>query len=144
MHRNWKTLIKPNNLEAVELTETYGKFVAKPLERGYGVTLGNSIRRVLLSSINGAAVVAVRFAGVDHEFSTIPGVKEDVADIILNIKQVNLRYLGEGDTTIRVNTQGPKVITAANKLKIDSTFFIPQIYETYRAFAQNGGIAVIF
>lgn len=114
MHRNWKTLIKPNNLEAVELNETYGKFVAKPLERGYGVTLGNSIRRVLLSSINGAAVVAVRFAGVDHEFSTIPGVKEDVADIILNIKQVNLRYLGEGDTTIRVNTQGPKVVTAAD------------------------------
>jgi DNA-directed RNA polymerase subunit alpha len=114
MHRNWKTLIKPNNLEAVELTEVYGKFVAKPLERGYGVTLGNSIRRVLLSSINGAAVVAVRFAGVDHEFSTIPGVKEDVADIILNIKQVNLRYLGEGDTTIRVNTTGPKVITAAD------------------------------
>ena len=93
MHRNWKTLIKPNNLEAVELTEVYGKFVAKPLERGYGVTLGNSIRRVLLSSINGAAVVAVRFAGVDHEFSTIPGVKEDVADIILNIKQVNLIFL---------------------------------------------------
>jgi DNA-directed RNA polymerase subunit alpha len=114
MHRNWKTLIKPNNLEAAELTEVYGKFVAKPLERGYGVTLGNSIRRVLLSSINGAAVVAVRFAGVDHEFSTIPGVKEDVADIILNIKQVNLRYLGEGDTTIRVNTTGPKVITAAD------------------------------
>jgi DNA-directed RNA polymerase subunit alpha len=114
MHRNWKTLIKPNNLEAVELTDVYGKFVAKPLERGYGVTLGNSLRRVLLSSINGAAVVAVRFAGVDHEFSTIPGVKEDVADIILNIKQVNLRYLGEGDTTIRVNTSGPKVITAAD------------------------------
>jgi len=114
MHRNWKTLIKPNSLEAVELTDLHGKFVAKPLERGYGVTLGNSLRRVLLSSINGAAVVAVRFAGVDHEFSTIPGVKEDVADIILNIKQVNLRYLGEGDSTIRVSSSGAKVITAAD------------------------------
>ena len=114
MHRNWKTLIKPNSLEAVELTDLHGKFVAKPLERGYGVTLGNSLRRVLLSSINGAAVVAVRFAGVDHEFSTIPGVKEDVADIILNKKQVNLRYLGEGDSTIRVSSSGAKVITAAD------------------------------
>lgn len=114
MHRNWKTLIKPVNLEAVDLSETYGKFVAKPLERGYGVTMGNSLRRVLLSSINGAAVVAVRFAGVDHEFSTIPGIKEDVTDIILNIKQVNLRYLGEGDTTIRIKVNSPSVITAAD------------------------------
>ena len=114
MHRNWKTLIKPSGLQAVEDTPTYGKYVAKPLERGYGVTLGNSIRRVLLSSINGAAVVAVRIEGVDHEFSTIPKVKEDVIDIILNIKQVNLRYLGEGDTIIRIKTKKAKTITAAD------------------------------
>lgn len=114
MHRNWKTLIKPDNLEAVELSETYGKFLAKPLERGFGVTMGNSLRRVLLSSINGAAVVAVRFSGVDHEFSTIAGVKEDVTDIILNVKQVNLRYLGEGDTSIRIKVDSPKTVTAAD------------------------------
>lgn len=114
MHRNWKTLIKPDNLEAVELSETYGKFLAKPLERGFGVTMGNSLRRVLLSSINGAAVVAVRFSGVDHEFSTIAGVKEDVTDIILNVKQVNLRYLGEGDTSIRIEVDSPKTVTAAD------------------------------
>lgn len=114
MHRNWKELIKPKSLEAEKLEATYGKFVAKPLERGYGLTLGNSLRRVLLSSLNGAAVVAVRFEGVEHEFSTIPGVKEDVTDVILNIKQVNLRYLGESDTTIRLKAQGPKVITAAD------------------------------
>ena len=114
MHRNWKTLIKPSGLQAVENTPTFGKYVAKPLERGYGVTLGNSIRRVLLSSINGAAVIAVRIEGVDHEFSTIPKVKEDVIDIILNIKQVNLRYLGERDTIIRIKTDQAKTVTAAD------------------------------
>jgi DNA-directed RNA polymerase subunit alpha len=114
MHRNWKDLIRPKSVESVELTDTYGKFVAKPLERGYGVTLGNSLRRVLLSSINGSAVVAVRFEGVDHEFSSLLGVKEDVTDIVLNIKQVNLRYLGESDTTISIRARGPKVVTAAD------------------------------
>ena len=97
MHRNWQDLIRPKSLEADVLSETYGKFVARPLERGYGLTLGNSLRRVLLSSINGAAIVAVRIQGVDHEFSTVPGIKEDVTDIILNLKQVNLRYLGDDD-----------------------------------------------
>jgi DNA-directed RNA polymerase subunit alpha len=114
MHRNWKDLIKPAGLEAEKLTETYGKFVAKPLERGYGVTLGNSLRRVLLSSINGAAVVAVRFEGVDHEFSVISGITEDITDIILNIKQVNLRYLGEHDTTIKIQVKGQKIVRAAD------------------------------
>lgn len=114
MHRNWKELIKPKGVESVELTDNYGKFVVKPLERGYGVTLGNSLRRTLLSSINGAAVVAVRFENVDHEYSSIPGVKEDVVDIILNIKQVNLRYLGEADGVISLDVQGPKVVTAAD------------------------------
>jgi len=114
MHRNWKELIKPKSVETVELKDTYGKFVAKPLERGYGLTLGNSLRRILLSSINGSAVVAVRFDGVEHEFSSILGIKEDVTEIILNIKQVNLRYLGETDTTISIKTEGKKVVTAAD------------------------------
>ena len=110
MHRNWQDLIRPKNLEADVLQETYGKFVAKPLERGYGLTLGNSLRRVLLSSINGAAIVAVRIQGVDHEFSTVPGVKEDVTDMILNLKQVSLRYLGESDATLKVSAVGPGVV----------------------------------
>ena len=114
MHRNWKELIKPKGVELDKIDELYGKFVIKPLEKGYGVTLGNSLRRVMLSSINGAAVIAVRFEGVDHEFSVIPGVKEDVTDIILNIKQVNLRFLGEQDTIISIKEKGPKVITAAD------------------------------
>lgn len=114
MHRNWKDLIKPNSVEAEVLTDTYGKFVAKPLEKGYGVTVGNSLRRILLSSLNGAAVVAARFEGTEHEFSVIPGVKEDVTEIILNIKQVNLRYLGEEDTTITLKAEGSRIVTAAD------------------------------
>lgn len=112
MHRNWQDLITPKNLETEVCTDTYGKFVAKPLERGYGLTLGNSLRRVLLSSLNGAAIVAVRIAGVEHEFSTIPGVKEDVTDLILNLKQVNMRYRGDGDATVRLKASGEGVITA--------------------------------
>jgi DNA-directed RNA polymerase subunit alpha len=114
MHRNWQDLIRPKNLEADVLTDTYGKFVAKPLERGYGLTLGNSLRRVLLSSINGAAIVAVRIQGVDHEFSTVAGVKEDVTDIILNLKQVNLRYLGEADATLRLEASGEGIVRAGD------------------------------
>ena len=114
MHRNWQDLIRPKSLEADVLSETYGKFVARPLERGYGLTLGNSLRRVLLSSINGAAIVAVRIQGVDHEFSTVPGIKEDVTDIILNLKQVNLRYLGDDDATLKLEASGPRVVKAGD------------------------------
>jgi len=112
MHRNWSDLIKPKNIEAEALSDTYGKFVAKPLERGYGLTIGNSLRRVLLSSLNGAAVVAVKIEGVDHEFSTVQGVKEDVTDIILNLKQVNLRYLGDSDTRVTLKHSGEGVVLA--------------------------------
>ncbi len=114
MHRNWQDLIRPKGIEVVELTDTYGKFSVKPLERGYGVTLGNSLRRALLASINGAAIVAVRIEGVEHEFSMVSGVREDVADIILNLKQVNLRYLGETDATIRINAKAPGIVKASD------------------------------
>lgn len=112
MHRNWKDLIKPLPIDTAKVEPTYGRFVVKPLEKGYGVTLGNSLRRVLLSSLTGSAVVAVRFEGVDHEFSYINGVSEDITDIILNIKQVNIRYLGDTNTVISLRAQGPKVVTA--------------------------------
>jgi DNA-directed RNA polymerase subunit alpha len=114
MHRNWQDLITPNNVEIETLSDTYGKFVAKPLERGYGTTLGNSLRRSLLSSINGAAIVAVRMEDVDHELSTIQGVKEDVTDIILNLKQVNIRFIGEQDTRIRLKSNGEGVLKASD------------------------------
>ncbi len=93
MRRNWTELIRPRRMEVEEATHTpfYGKFVCEPLERGFGITLGNSLRRVLLSSLQGAAITSVKIEGVLHEFSTIPGVKEDVTDLILNLKKVNLR-----------------------------------------------------
>ena len=114
MHRNWRRLIRPKGLEfdKEDVTPTHGKFVARPLERGFGITLGNSLRRVLLSSLQGAAVTSVQIDGVLHEFTSIPGVKEDITDIILNLKQLRLKlHDGESDT-IRVDVKGESVIKA--------------------------------
>src|SRR6266478_2974647 len=93
--RNWRDLIKPAKLEAEDknLTPVYGKFVGEPFERGFGITIGNSLRRILLSSLQGAAITAVKIRGVLHEFSSIQGVREDVTDIVLNLKEVRLRLL---------------------------------------------------
>jgi DNA-directed RNA polymerase subunit alpha len=107
-------LIKPKKLEVDEssLSATYGKFYAEPFERGFGQTVGNSLRRILLSSLMGGAIVAVRIKGILHEFSTVSGVTEDVADIILNLKEVRFR-LNEGDThTLRIDAKGPGVVQA--------------------------------
>jgi DNA-directed RNA polymerase subunit alpha len=114
MYKHWTDLIKPKQLEVEEktLTATYGKFFAEPFERGFGQTIGNSLRRILLSSLMGASIVAVRIKGILHEFSTIPGVTEDVADIILNLKEVRLR-LNEGEQqTLRIEAKGPGVVYA--------------------------------
>jgi DNA-directed RNA polymerase subunit alpha len=114
MQRNWRTLIKPKKLEAEadSLTEGYGRFVAEPLERGFGITLGNSLRRVLLSSIQGAAIVAVKIDGVVHEFSTIPGVTEDVTEVILNLKGVIAKYRGDTVKQLSMDVAGPADVTA--------------------------------
>jgi DNA-directed RNA polymerase subunit alpha len=98
LQRNWESLIKPEKLEVEPGNDpsSVATVVAEPLERGFGMTLGNAIRRVLLSSLQGAAVTAVQIDGVLHEFSTIPGVREDVTDIVLNVKQLALRMHGEG------------------------------------------------
>jgi DNA-directed RNA polymerase subunit alpha len=114
--KNWKALIKPKRLEVDEetLTGYYGKFVAEPLERGFGTTLGNSLRRILLSSLQGAAVTAVKIDGSLHEFSVLPGVKEDVTDIILNLKEVVFKLHGSGFKTVRIEAEGEKEITAAD------------------------------
>lgn len=125
MYRNWQRLIRPRVLEfdKSELTDIYGKFTARPLERGFGITLGNSIRRILLSSLQGAAVTSVRFEGVPHEFSTIPGVVEDVTDLVLNIKQLRLK-LHEGETdVIHLDVSGERVVTAKD-LKTSSRLTI--------------------
>lgn len=104
---NRVNLIKPQKVERDEETYSpnYGKFIYEPLERGYGITLGNALRRVLLSSIEGAAITSVKIEGVSHEFSTIPGVMEDVTDIILNLKQVRLKLHGDPPCTIRIEKE---------------------------------------
>ncbi|HOY98195.1 MAG: DNA-directed RNA polymerase subunit alpha [Acidobacteriota bacterium] len=96
------------------LTSTYGRFTAQPFERGYGTTVGNALRRILLSSIKGAAITAVRIQGVLHEFSTIPGVVEDVTDIILNLKSIPLKLKGEGPSVLTLRKEGPVTATSAD------------------------------
>ena len=114
MQNDWRDLIKPKAVEFDEKEQTpvYGRFIAEPLERGYGITIGNALRRILLSSLPGFAITAVRMKGVLHEFSTIPGIKEDVTDIVLNMKEVRLR-LHEGDQlTATLKAKGEAVVTA--------------------------------
>lgn len=116
VQKNWKDLIRPRRLEVEKETLTlfYGKFTAEPFERGFGITIGNSLRRILLSSLQGAAITSVKIDGVLHEFSTIPGVKEDVTEIILNLKEVRLKLHTEGPKTIRIKTEGQKVLKAGD------------------------------
>ena len=119
--KNWRDLIKPRKLEVDQdsLRPTYGKFVAEPLERGFGTTLGNSLRRVLLSSLQGAAITALKIDGVDHEFSTVPEVVEDVTDIVLNLKEVLLRMHTNDQKTIRIEVEGPKEVKAGDIIADD-------------------------
>jgi DNA-directed RNA polymerase subunit alpha len=114
--KNWKDLIRPKRLEVEKESSTpfYGKFTAEPLERGFGITIGNSLRRILLSSLQGAAIASVKFDGVLHEFSAIPGVKEDVTEIILNLKEVRLKLHSEGPKTIRVKVEGARELKAGD------------------------------
>jgi len=114
--KNWRDLIKPRGLQVDQesLTNTYGKFVAEPLERGFGITLGNSLRRVLLSSLQGAAITSVKIEGVDHEFTTVPEVSEDVTDIILNLKEVRLRMHTLDTKPLRIEVEGPKEVKAGD------------------------------
>jgi len=121
MHRNWRRLTSPKGLEfeKTEMTDSYGKLIARPFERGFGITVGNSLRRVLLSSLQGAAITSMKIDGILHEFTTIPGVTEDVTDIVLNLKQVRLR-LHEGDSdVIRIDAKGEQVIKAKDLITSD-------------------------
>jgi len=123
MHqKSWKDLIRPKRLEVEKetLTPFYGKFTAEPFERGFGITIGNCLRRILLSSLQGAAIISVKIDGILHEFSTIPGVKEDVTEIILNLKEVRLKLHTEGPKIIRVKTEGPRVLKAGDILTGDA------------------------
>ncbi len=107
-------LQRPSGLTVEQSTRFYGRFSAHPFERGYGVTIGNALRRLLISSIEGAAITAINFVGIPHEFSAIPGVKEDTLDIILNLKRVPLILHGDLPRTVRLRTKKPGKLTAAN------------------------------
>jgi len=116
MYRNWRELIRPKAIEIEHstLSESYGRFIAEPLERGFGITIGNTLRRVLLSSIRGSAIVGVKIEGALHEFTSIDGVVEDVADIVLNLKEVQLRLSVEGPVSLKVEKTEPGSVTAGD------------------------------
>ncbi|MBP6915312.1 MAG: DNA-directed RNA polymerase subunit alpha [Smithellaceae bacterium] len=122
MQRNWSSLIRPKRIDVDNATHTdfYGEFTIQPLERGFGITLGNALRRVLLSSIQGAAIVSVKIDGVLHEFSTLPGVKEDITDIILNLKGVRFRLGQANAKEVHLQVNRPGQITAGDIIT-DST-----------------------
>ena len=113
--------IQKPRIECIENAgdETYGKYVVEPLERGYGTTIGNSLRRILLSSLPGTAVTTIKIAGVQHEFSTIPGVKEDVTEIVLNVKGIIAKLYSEGVKTVYIEASGEGIVTAGD-IKVDS------------------------
>ncbi len=125
MQKNWRSLIRPKRIEVDEKTHTrsYGEFTIQPLEKGFGITLGNSLRRVLLSSIRGAAIVSVKFDGVLHEFSTIAGVKEDVTDIILNLKGIRVKLHQDGPKVIHLDASKEGAVKAGD-IQTDGTLEI--------------------
>jgi DNA-directed RNA polymerase subunit alpha len=114
MQSNWKALIRPNAVDTEEQSASFGRFVAKPLERGFGTTLGNALRRVLLSSLQGAAVVGLKIDGIEHEFSSVPDVSEDVTEIVLNLKALGVWLDGESERTARIDVAGPKVVRGSD------------------------------
>ena len=114
--KNWQELKKPGSLEIKEGSDKKRKatFVAEPLERGYGLTLGNALRRVLLSSLQGAAITSIKIENVLHEFSSLAGVREDVTDIVLNVKQIALKMEGEGPKRLQLSVTGPASVKAGD------------------------------
>lgn len=114
MYMNWQEIIRPERVHVETSTPEYGKFVCEPLERGYGITVGNSLRRIILSSLYGAAIVSVKFDSVMHEFSVIPGVIEDVSEVILNLKEIRLKVSEAEPRTLTVDVTGPANVTAAD------------------------------
>ena len=122
--------IEKPKIECVEINKAdyYAKFIVEPLERGYGITLGNSLRRILMSSLPGAAITSVKFEGVQHEFSTIPGIKEDVTDIILNLKSLCLKMSTDEERTIRIEAEGEGVVKAGDIRADDVEILNPDMH----------------
>jgi len=118
MYMNWQEMIRPEKVQ-VTSTPSYGKFVCEPLERGFGITIGNSLRRIILSFLHGAAIVSVKFEDVMHELSAVPGVLEDVSEIILNLKMVRLKFSDAESKTVRIDAKGEGEVTAADIISDD-------------------------
>ncbi|NOY68634.1 MAG: DNA-directed RNA polymerase subunit alpha [Deltaproteobacteria bacterium] len=118
-YMNWREMIRPGKVQVASQTPTYGKFVWEPLERGFGITIGNSIRRIILSSLYGVAIVSVKIEGVMHEFDTVPGVLEDVSEIILNLKKVRLSADDAKPQTIEIDSDKEGVVTAGDIVSKD-------------------------
>jgi DNA-directed RNA polymerase subunit alpha len=118
IYMNWQQMIRPDKIQ-VTSNPTYGKFVCEPLERGFGITIGNALRRIILSSLYGAAITAVKFEGVMHEFSVVPGVLEDVSEIILNLKEVRFKVEDPKPKTVRLDVAGEREVSAGDILSDD-------------------------
>ena len=119
MAKNWRDLIRPRTLEIEERSDTYGKFSCEPLERGFGTTLGVALRRILLSSLQGAAITQINIEGALHEFTSLPGVAEDVTDIILNLKETLFKVEHDKTYTVRLDKTGEGVVTAGDIALVD-------------------------
>ena len=135
-------IMKPH-IECIEPLNdpAYGKFIVEPLERGYGTTLGNSLRRVLLSSLPGTACTAIRIAGIQHEFSTIPGVKEDVTEIVLNVKSIIVRLYSEGPKTVYIEANGEGVVKAGD-IKADAEIEVLNPEQPIATLGPDGAISM--
>ena len=118
IYMNWQQMIRPDKIQ-VTSNPTYGKFVCEPLERGFGITIGNALRRIILSSLYGAAITAVKFEGVMHEFSVVPGVLEDVSEIILNLKEVRFKVEDPKPKSVRIDISGEGEVTAGDIISED-------------------------
>jgi DNA-directed RNA polymerase subunit alpha len=118
MYMNWQEMMRPEKVQ-VTSNPSYGKFVCEPLERGFGITIGNSLRRIILSSLYGAAIVSVKFDAVMHEFSAIPGILEDVSEVILNLKEVRFKVADPEPKMVRIDTSGEREVTAGDIISDD-------------------------
>lgn len=139
MFLNWQSLIKPKKVE-VTSTPSYGKFVCEPLERGFGITIGNSLRRLILSSLHGAAIVSVKFDSVMHEFTTIPGVLEDITEIILNLKEVRLKLDGTNPREVVIDAKGEGRVTAGDIISEDGKVEVLNPGHHIATLSENGDL----
>ena len=119
MYMNWQEMIQPDKIQVEAATPFYGKFICEPLGRGFGITIGNTLRRIIISSLHGAAITSVKIDNVMHEYSTVEGVLEDASEIILNLKEVRLKTSTAAARTIRIDAAGPAVVTAGDIVSPD-------------------------